>query len=473
MSSRGLRRVWPVRRRYVRASDRWVEITDFPPGFEEALRQPTTPPRGFPIAGTKLTSQLVASSRVPKDWRPFALVRAAMHAGSATDLAVETYERQPLGETIGRFFPHVAPEQREAYPYPRPESADFWRHYIEPLEEFVRGAARLRDALADLRDASSPSPADGDNRDLVSFSNVSHLGRGLNRLHALTATVRPVLLPLGRARYAHRSSASSLLGSLAMMALLDQAAGRGERRCARWGCGRPVPPKHPHAEYCSPRCRETDKKARQRRRFRARVAAREPNDLMREQLSWFVPLVANGRGELIRYVVVTSPLGPLLVAATPRGICAVRFGPDAAALRQELHTELPFAELVVDEQALGTCIERLLRTLAGGRSALQLPLHVKATLFQRQVWAATMGIPAGTTRSYGQIAAEVRRPRAARAVARACAMNPAALIIPSHIASSTSMVPFGGTVGEPQDDVPCWRRRGMYPKVDGNGQPVP
>jgi AraC family transcriptional regulator of adaptative response/methylated-DNA-[protein]-cysteine methyltransferase len=421
-------RVWPVRRRYVRASDRWVEITDYPPGFEEAFRQPTAPPRGFPVARTHHTGHLVAPSRVPKSWRPFALVRAPMHAGSATDLAVETYERQSLGDTIGRFFPNVEPEHRDTYPYPKPDSPEFWLQYAEPLEEFMRGAARLRDTLADLRDASSP--ADGD--DLALFSNVAHLSRGLNSLHALTAAVRPVLLPVGRARYAYRSSAASLLESLAMMALLDEAAGRGERRCARWGCGLPFTPRTPQAEYCSPRCREADKKARQRRRFRARIASRQPTELMREHLSWFVPLVANGRGMHVRYAVVTSSLGPLLVAATPQGICAVRFGRDADALRAELQRELPFAEITVDEEALGTCVERLLRSLAGDRSALQLPLHVECTFFQRQAWAAIMSIPAGSTRSYGQIAKEVRRPRAARAVARACAMNPAALLIPSH-----------------------------------------
>jgi hypothetical protein len=232
----------------------------FPTGFEEAFRQPTAPPRSFPVARAKQTGHLVALSRVPKHWRPFALVRAPMHAGSAADLGVETYERQPLGETIGRFFPQVEPEESDAYPYPNPESPEFWLHYTEPLEEFVRGAARLRDTLADLTDASSPTDRD----DLGLVSSLSHLRRGLNSLHTLTATVRPVLLPIGRALYEHRSSTSSLLGSLAMMALLDQAAGRGERRCARWGCGRPFPPKHPHAEYCSPRCRETDKKARQR-----------------------------------------------------------------------------------------------------------------------------------------------------------------------------------------------------------------
>ena len=139
---------------------------------------------------------------------------------------------------------------------------------------------------------------------------------------------------------------------------------------------------------------------------------------------------------IIGYTIVDSPsplpLGRLLVAATPRGVCAVRLGRSDAVLEAELAREHPDAELRRDGAPLAPWVNTLLRHLAGRAARLDLPLDVEATAFQRRVWQALRAIPYGATRSYGAVAEAIGHPGAARAVARACAANPVALVIPCH-----------------------------------------
>src|SRR5882672_1031873 len=140
--------------------------------------------------------------------------------------------------------------------------------------------------------------------------------------------------------------------------------------------------------------------------------------------------------DIIGYAIVDPParlpLGRLLVAATPRGVCAVRLGRSDAALEGELAREHPDAELRRDGALLAPWVNTLLRHLAGQATRLDLPLDVEATAFQRRVWEALRAIPYGATRSYGAVAEAIGHPGAARAVARACAANPVALVIPCH-----------------------------------------
>lgn len=138
-----------------------------------------------------------------------------------------------------------------------------------------------------------------------------------------------------------------------------------------------------------------------------------------------------GAGQTIHFAVVDSPQGPMLVAATARGLCAVRFG-DAAALRAELRAEYPSADLSEDTGPLQPFIRSLLAHLSGQHSGLNLATDVSGTAFQRRVWAALREIPCGETRSYAQLAEMIGDPRAVRAVARACAANPVALVVPCH-----------------------------------------
>ena len=140
-----------------------------------------------------------------------------------------------------------------------------------------------------------------------------------------------------------------------------------------------------------------------------------------------------GRGERIRFATAATPLGRLMLAATERGVCAVTLGDGDAELEAALRREFPGARLErADDTELEGWIAMVARHLEGAQPELSLPLDVRATAFQWQVWKALREIPYGGTRSYGQVAAALGRPTAARAVARACASNPVALVVPCH-----------------------------------------
>jgi AraC family transcriptional regulator of adaptative response/methylated-DNA-[protein]-cysteine methyltransferase len=142
-----------------------------------------------------------------------------------------------------------------------------------------------------------------------------------------------------------------------------------------------------------------------------------------------------GLGETIRYVVADCPLGKVLVAATTRGLCAVTLGDDAAAMKRELRERFPAAaiqEASFDDDRLGTTTRAVISRMTEHPVALDLPLDLRATAFEQRVWRLLQTIPRGETRSYSAVAAELGQPRAVRAVARACARNPVALVVPCH-----------------------------------------
>ena len=139
-----------------------------------------------------------------------------------------------------------------------------------------------------------------------------------------------------------------------------------------------------------------------------------------------------GRGMRIRYTTAPSPFGRLLVAATERGICAVTLGDDDGALEAALRREYPNAEVARDDAALLGWLDAVRPVVEGRPGAAELPLDLQATAFQWQVWRALQEIPRGETRTYGEVAAALGRPGAARAVARACASNRVALVVPCH-----------------------------------------
>jgi AraC family transcriptional regulator, regulatory protein of adaptative response / methylated-DNA-[protein]-cysteine methyltransferase len=139
-----------------------------------------------------------------------------------------------------------------------------------------------------------------------------------------------------------------------------------------------------------------------------------------------------GAGMTIQYAIVASPLGKLLVAATERGLCSVRFGESAAELERELREEFSSAQLRREDAALRPYLQPLLAGLRGENATMDLPLDVRATAFQKRVWDALREIPVGETRSYTQVARAIGDPKAVRAVATACASNPVALAVPCH-----------------------------------------
>lgn len=134
----------------------------------------------------------------------------------------------------------------------------------------------------------------------------------------------------------------------------------------------------------------------------------------------------------IRYACVESPLGRMLVAATDRGICSIQFGRTQGELLEGLRREFPFAVRKQADGGLHSWVDLLLKHLDGKHLHSALPLDIRATAFQRQVWTYLQSIPFGDTKSYTQVAKAIGRPRACRAVARACATNPVAVAIPCH-----------------------------------------
>jgi AraC family transcriptional regulator, regulatory protein of adaptative response / methylated-DNA-[protein]-cysteine methyltransferase len=139
-----------------------------------------------------------------------------------------------------------------------------------------------------------------------------------------------------------------------------------------------------------------------------------------------------GRGMTINYTIAASPFGRLLVAVTDRGVCAVRLADTDHELEQDLRAEFPAAMIKHDETALREPVEKILNHLTNNEPRLDLPLDIRATAFQLQVWEKLRAIPYGQTVSYGDVAKALGKPGAVRAVGRACATNPVALVIPCH-----------------------------------------
>jgi AraC family transcriptional regulator of adaptative response/methylated-DNA-[protein]-cysteine methyltransferase len=143
-----------------------------------------------------------------------------------------------------------------------------------------------------------------------------------------------------------------------------------------------------------------------------------------------------GVGVSITYGFAKTPLGLMLVGATDRGLCFLQFGESEEQLRVVLASEYPAAraEPLPDPPPLAFTewIDSLNRYLGGEKPDLRLPLHVRATSFQMKVWKYLQSIPAGKVQSYKEVAEGIGQPRAARAVARACASNRVALAIPCH-----------------------------------------
>lgn len=139
----------------------------------------------------------------------------------------------------------------------------------------------------------------------------------------------------------------------------------------------------------------------------------------------------DGKGMFISYTVVSGTLGYLLVAMTEKGVCAIKLGDDAEKLELLLQAEFAKAKIQRDDTAHQEWIQAILAFIAAEQPHIDLPLDIRGTAFQIQVWQALQKIPYGETRTYQDIAREVGT-NAVRAVGSACGANPVALIIPCH-----------------------------------------
>ncbi len=134
----------------------------------------------------------------------------------------------------------------------------------------------------------------------------------------------------------------------------------------------------------------------------------------------------------IRFTTGKCALGRVLLAATEKGICWLSFADTDKEAEAALRAEFPAATVSRGNDELAPWLAELQRYLAGEQPHIELPLDVRATAFQRRVWDALLAIPYGETRSYKQVAEAIGAPTASRAVARACATNPVAVIVPCH-----------------------------------------
>jgi AraC family transcriptional regulator of adaptative response/methylated-DNA-[protein]-cysteine methyltransferase len=150
-----------------------------------------------------------------------------------------------------------------------------------------------------------------------------------------------------------------------------------------------------------------------------------------------------GRGVTIRWAQVATTLGPMLVAATDRGLCRVAFGEDG----RDLARRFPAAELIEGDEGFAGLLEQVIAAVEQPGDSRHIPLDVQGTAFQQAVWAQLRAIPTGETRSYAQLAAAAGNPGAVRAAGSANGANPVAVLVPCHRVIRADGTPGGYAYG--------------------------
>lgn len=151
----------------------------------------------------------------------------------------------------------------------------------------------------------------------------------------------------------------------------------------------------------------------------------------------------------IRFTTGESPLGSVLVATTDKGICAVSLRQSDEGAEEYLRARFPKAVIRRDDRPLKRALDVVQQRIAGHKLDDVLPLDLQGTDFQREVWDQLLSIPAGSTRSYLDVAQAINRPKATRAVAQACGANPVAVVVPCHrvVMSDGSIGGYSGLPG--------------------------
>ncbi|AKJ42317.1 bifunctional DNA-binding transcriptional regulator/O6-methylguanine-DNA methyltransferase Ada [Pragia fontium] len=139
-----------------------------------------------------------------------------------------------------------------------------------------------------------------------------------------------------------------------------------------------------------------------------------------------------GKNTKIQFAIAECSLGSILVARSPKGICAISFGDDPTELLNNLQDKFPNADLIGGDTAFENIVARVIEFVENPNTALDLPLDIQGTAFQQRVWKMLLTIPAGTTVSYTELAEMIGSPRSVRAVANACGQNSIAVAIPCH-----------------------------------------
>src|ERR1700681_1408763 len=151
----------------------------------------------------------------------------------------------------------------------------------------------------------------------------------------------------------------------------------------------------------------------------------------------------------IKFTTGASPLGSVLVAATDKGICVVSIRESEAGAEEYLRTRFADSEITRNDSALEQALNTIRERIAGRELDSTLPLDLLGTDFQREVWNQLLAIPAGSTRTYLDVAQAINRPKATRAVAQACGANPVAVVVPCHrvVMSDGSIGGYSGLPG--------------------------
>jgi AraC family transcriptional regulator of adaptative response/methylated-DNA-[protein]-cysteine methyltransferase len=151
----------------------------------------------------------------------------------------------------------------------------------------------------------------------------------------------------------------------------------------------------------------------------------------------------------IKFTTGKSPLGSVLVAATDKGVCVVSLRESDAGAEDDLRARFPKSEVTRDDVALKRSLDTVRERIAGRKLDSALPLDLRGTDFQREVWNELLAIPAGKTRTYLDVAQAIKRPKATRAVAQACGANPVAVVVPCHrvVMSDGSIGGYSGLPG--------------------------
>jgi AraC family transcriptional regulator of adaptative response/methylated-DNA-[protein]-cysteine methyltransferase len=134
----------------------------------------------------------------------------------------------------------------------------------------------------------------------------------------------------------------------------------------------------------------------------------------------------------LHYAIGQCSLGFVLIARAERGVCAVLLGDDPESVTSELEKRFALTPLLRRDEELAECLSQVVGLIEAPGRPLDLLLDLRGSTFQQRVWQALREIPVGTTTTYSEVASRIGAPKAVRAVARACATNPLALLVPCH-----------------------------------------
>jgi AraC family transcriptional regulator of adaptative response/methylated-DNA-[protein]-cysteine methyltransferase len=147
----------------------------------------------------------------------------------------------------------------------------------------------------------------------------------------------------------------------------------------------------------------------------------------------------------INYTITDSSIGRLLVASSEKGLCMVSIGKSDKALEQKIHDQFPTESVKRDDRAVRAIAADVKGRIEGKNLDAKVPLDLRGTPFQMDVWKEMLEIRAGSTRSYADVAKRIGKPKAFRAVANACGSNPVPVVVPCHrvVASAGKLGGYG------------------------------